>query len=592
MPAPIPELDIEQTSGALAAQPSEAVHAKIAIASAGTIDAPRLVVNKSALLSTFVSGALVEETAYQLDVARKPVLVCRVNPGVAGARGSVARSGAGSPSASLALDVGNTSTAVPTLAIASGVVLARPLAVRVKVIAAGSNLAAAPTIQWSLDGGLTWSATETAVAGPTDLGESGLTLAWADGTFVVSGGTWTGRAVPGAQVGTCTLAATGSPTDAYRVALEIVREGATLAANTATYRLSLDGGETWGPETAVPVSGVIAPSGTGLTLTLTYATGTGLAVGDRFDLETTAPGFTLTDLTSAWNAIMASGYDVEGVHVVGAVDSTIATGLDALCESAIGAKKPRWALLEARSRTPEESEAAWILALQTEFNGFVSALGRAAVAAGSVDVVSTVTSRVRRATAGTVAAARAALVPISEDLAWVGRGPLPGVVRIEHDEASTPGLNVARFITTRTHEGLRGAYITNPSMMVESGSDFELLQYRRVWDRAYRVLRAAMLPFLSQDLDVNPADVASPLVPGAIDEVDAEMIEQKAVDALGDALLRTRPKHASAVGATVDRTTDFLTTRDLDVSFTVTPHGYVKSITGRLGFLNPARAAA
>jgi hypothetical protein len=169
---------------------------------------------------------------------------------------------------------------------------------------------------------------------------------------------------------------------------------------------------------------------------------------------------------------------------------------------------------------------------------------------------------------------------------------LRGVVRIEHDEASTPGLNVARFITTRTHEGLRGAYITNPSMMVESGSDFELLQYRRVWDRAYRVLRAAMLPFLSQDLDVNPADVASPLVPGAIDEVDAEMIEQKAVDALGDALLRTRPKHASAVGATVDRTTDFLTTRDLDVSFTVTPHGYVKSITGRLGFLNPARAAA
>lgn len=590
MPPPIPFALITQTDGALGVQPGDAVHAKAGVCSSGPVNTPVLVATKTALTSTFGRGPLVEETAYQLDVSASPVLVCRCNPGVAGAVGSVARSGLGNAGASLAADVGNTSTAVPTLAIASGVVLTRPLAVRLKVTLAGSNLAASPTVAYSLDGGLTWSAAAVALAGPTALGASGLTVAWADGTFVLNDA-FTGRAVPGAQVGTCTLAVTGTTTDAYRVALEILRAGATLAANTATFRLSLDGGETWGEETAMPVSGVVSPSGTGLTLTFTYSSGTGLAAGDRFDFATSAPGFTLTDLTNAWNALLASIYDWEGLHVVGTTDSTIGAGVDALAVAAIGAYKPRWVLLSARDQTPQETEAAWILALQTEWASFVSSLGRVLVAAGALDLVSTLSGRVRRASVACVAAARAAAVAISEDLAWVGRGALPGVVRIHHDEANVPGLNVARFITARTHEGRTGFYVTNPNVMCETGSDFELLQYRRVWDRAFRTVRRAVLPFLSQDLEVNPVGVAAPLVAGGLDEVDAGNIERKTVDALEEALVKTTPKHASAVGASVDRTTDFLSTRELSVAWTVQPKGYVKGIRGTLGFINPARVA-
>lgn len=590
MPPPIPYASISQTDGALSAQPGDAVHAKAGVCSAGPLNTPTLVATKTALTSTFGRGPLVEDVAYQLDVSGAPVLVCRLNPGVAGAIGSVARSGGGSPSASVALDSGGTSTAVAALAIASGVVLTRPLAVRLKVASGGSNLAATPTVRYSLDGGLTWSAAATAVAGPTALGSSGLTLTWTDGSFVADD-TWTGRAVPGAQQGTCTLAVTGTATDAYRVALEILRGGATLAANTATYRLSLDGGETWGPETAMPVAGVVTPSGTGLTLTFTYSSGTGFTAGDRFDCATSAPGFTLSDLTSGWNALLASTYDWEGLHVVGTVDSTIAAGADALAAAAIASYKPRWLLLSARDQTAEETEAAWISALQTEFASFVSTLGRIFIAAGALDLVSTLSGRARRTSVACTAAARAALAPISEDLAWVGRGALPGVLRIHHDEASVPGLNASRFITARTHEGRIGYYLTNPNGMVESGSDFELLQYRRVWDRAYRVLRRTLLPFLSQDLEVNPAGVPSPLVAGGIDEVDAGNIERKAVDALEEALVKTTPRHATTAGATVDRTTNFLSTRDLSVAFTVQPKGYVKSINGTLGFVNPARTA-
>lgn len=590
MPPPIPSMSVTQVDGALGAQVGDAVHAKAGVCSSGPLNTPTLIANKSALTSTFGRGPLVEEVAYQLDVSSSPVLVCRCNPGVAGVVGSVARSGLGIAGASISADVGATGTAVPTLAIASGVVLTRPLAVRLKVTLAGSNLAASPTVAYSLDGGLTWSTSAVAVAGPTALGSSGLTVAWADGTFVLNE-TFTGRAVPGAQVGTCTLAVTGTTTDAYRVALEILRAGATLAANTATFRLSLDGGEVWGPETAMPVSGVVSPAGTGLTLTFTYASGVGFAVGDRFDFAASAPGYTLSDLTSAWTALLASVYDWEGLHVVGAADSTIAAGVDTLAVAAIAAYKPRWVLLSARDQTPEETEAAWILALQTEWASFVSSLGRVLVAAGALDVVSTLSGRARRASVACVAAARAAGVDISEDLAWVDRGALPGVLRLHHDEANVPGLNVARFITARTHDGRAGFYLTNPNVMVESGSDFELLQYRRVWDRAYRVLRRTLLPFLSQDLEVNPVGAPAPLVAGGIDEVDAGNVERKAVDALEEALVKTTPKHATLVGATVDRTTNFLTTRELVVAWIVQPKGYVKAIRGTLGFTNPARTA-
>ena len=59
------------------------------------------------------------------------------------------------------------------------------------------------------------------------------TVTWADGSFVNTD-TWTGSSVPGAQVGTCTLAATGNPNDAYAVRLEILRAGATLASGTVS----------------------------------------------------------------------------------------------------------------------------------------------------------------------------------------------------------------------------------------------------------------------------------------------------------------------------------------------------------------------
>ena len=586
MTAPIPKLDIIQTDGALQALPGEGVHAKIGVCSAGPLNTAVLIASLAAL-AAYGTGPVVEATAHQLEVTGEPVLLTRCAAGVAGANGAVVRSGPGSAGTALTAVPTITSTAVPSLTITG--VLARAYAVRVRVVGAGADLAASPTTQYSLDGGLTWSTAAIAVAGPTALGTSGISLAWADGSFVASD-TWAGYAVAGLPIGGGLLAVTGSPLDAYQVSVRIVRPGASLASNVATYRLSLDGGRTYGDEYAMPVNGVVTPANTGLTLTFTNGGGGGSAFseGDLFEFRTTAPAPTLSNINAAWAGMLANNNDVEVVHIVGAVDSITATGIASLANAALTSAKPRIVLLEARDQGSGESEAAWMQSLNDDFANFVS--DRVGIVAGAAEVYLSAVGRYGRRRAGMVVAARAALVPISEDLAWVARGPLPSVTAIYHDEDANPGLNAGRFITLRQHQGLPGYYITNPLLMAAPDSDFQLLQYRRVWDRAFRVLRRVMLRYLSQDLALNPPGVQAPLFAGGLDEIDAGNIEDAASDALRTALVQSTPRHVTDVTAAVNRTNNVLSTQELDVTFGIQPKGYAKKIVARLGFINPSRS--
>jgi hypothetical protein len=574
----IPSFGIEQTDGNIGTLPDASVHAKIGVCSAGSTT-PTMVGSRAAL-ADFGTGPLVDATAYQLEVTGKPVLVCRSTASVAGIVGSLTRFGAGAAAAAITLQGGGTSTAAPAL-VAVG--LSRAYAVRIRVTTAGTDLADDPEIQYSLDGGLTWSAAAVAVSGAA-LGASGITLNWTDGTFV-GAEVWTGYATPSTITGAALPAISGTPFDGYRVAIKVSRAAPNLAANTAAVQVSLDDGETYGPELAVPGTGIVALAGTGLLATFSNSS---FVVGDRYEFRTAAPAPNLSDIAAAFERMLASSSDVELVHVVGPADATAATALDLLAAGALTDHKPRIILLEARAARADETAAAWRADIKDDFDGFES--DRIAVCAGEADYYAVLGKRYVRRSIGTLVAARASLVPISEDLAFVARGNLPGVLSITHDEDSSPDLNAARFITTRQHQGLPGYYITNPLLMAAPGSDFALLQRRRVWDRAYRVLRRVVLPFLSADLNVNPAGVDAPLTAGGIDEIDAGTIEDRATDALSDALIKSTPQHVSGVSVTVDRSNNILTTEELIVDFSIVPKAYAKTIRGRLGFTNPARA--
>jgi hypothetical protein len=128
----------------------------------------------------------------------------------------------------------------------------------------------------------------------------------------------TAGAVTHTGTGTSVLTITTSskhPLDGYNVIVTITRAGASLAAGTAAFTFSLDGGTTPSPEIALPTSGSYEILGTGIVLT--FAEGTFVA-DDTYTFTCTAPAATLSDITDALTALMADPRTWGWVHVVGA----------------------------------------------------------------------------------------------------------------------------------------------------------------------------------------------------------------------------------------------------------------------------------
>lgn len=584
----VPNMSLTRRDGGLGSLLASAAGrlAVVGIAAAGAYTA-QVFTSQGALEAEYTSGPLVDAASYVLARCGW-VLCCRAATGTSGSNGSVWSSGAGAAGRGLTAGGSNTSTAVPTLAGTP----TTPYPVNVKVTIAGANFAAGTArVQYSLDGGLTWSANMTPSAVAQALGDIGVTLVWADGSFVVSGGTWAGYAVPGTVQGTATLAVTGTPNDTYEVKVRIVRGGASLAAGTATYKLSLDGGDTWGPETAMPINGVVTPTGTGLTLTWTYSSGTGFVAEDIYAVNTLAPTYDASGMATAYSTLDLSDDEFEGFYFTGAYDAALCVSLEALLAASETALRPRFAIVGVRQKTLEETRSAWELAVRADFVSFTGL--HVVPCAGHTEVIVPSTNRQVTRSAALAIAGRIAIAPLSEDLAWVERGPLPGVVSVDYDGADNPSLNDFGFTTLRKRRSrtARGIYVTNPHTGAASDSDFKLLQYLRVWNEGARVLIAAMERHSSRTLRTIPKPLPTPTPPvyagrtaGAIDDREAAAIEADADRKLRAALLEGPVQHVTSVAATINRTVDVVATRNLAVSLSLGPMGYAKTISLEIGF--------
>ncbi len=119
-------------------------------------------------------------------------------------------------------------------------------------------------------------------------------------------------------------------------------------------------------------------------------------------------------------------------------------------------------------------------------------------------------------------------------------------------------------------------------MMSSPSSDFRYWQHRRVMNIAAGTVRAAQLEYLNDDLRVNKTT-------GLILEEDAKAIEAAILSAMHTTV--TQPGLASGVSCQVDRTNNILSTSELKIRYGVIPLGYTKTITGTIGFNNPAITA-
>ncbi|MGZ6095075.1 MAG: DUF2586 family protein, partial [Polyangiales bacterium] len=345
------------------------------------------------------------------------------------------------------------------------------------------------------------------------------------------------------------LTVTGVPKDGFDVVVEIIQGG---PRGTASFTVSTDGGDNVSPELSTPLAGAYVLDPTGLTLN--FGVGT-YVKGDRYAFATTAPGFNATDLFSAFTALLADARRWKLVHVVGSPSSgtdTARASASAALAAAVGSKMAEAAKAHRYSRALVEAPDVADKALVDAYGSFVDT--RVAVAAGYVEFLSALTGRQNKRSAAWPIATRAAKVPISQDLAWVGapEGPLPSSVRsLYRDERKTPVLDAARFVTLRTIVGRRGFFITNPNSMASATSDYALLQNGFVIDEACAASYDAMLDYLSAQIPVDGKT-------GRIDEVFAAAAEAKVTSKVAAAVLQ--PRHVTQLSVQINRTDNLLST--------------------------------
>ena len=495
---------------------------------------------------------------------------------------------------------------------------------------------------------------------------------------------------PTASDGNMTVS--GSPLDDYNVIVNIVRAGKVGTAPYPTIQYSLDGGQSYSEEIAVPISGVYVVPSTGLTLTFTNSTN-GFFIGDSFKFTTVAATWNNTNLSTALTALLAdTGRNYGFIHIIGVADSTIATTVASYMNAAQTNEKYIHADIEARdmdfiakletaaqtfpmtfaggetlniqvstdggatfpvtktftfpavayaaignlvtalnvqsftgglfsvyaSTTPAtgltlatlsnkgrvqlkvaastgiggaliqytlgqtakgEEEDTWMNSLIADFIGFSST--RVSVFGGYADIYTSASKRYVRRSGAWLQSAREALVPISEDLGKVARGPLPniltpnlplGIYGIYHDEDAKPGLDVARFSTLRRFRGLPGFYITNARNMASPGSDYTFMQFRRVIDRVTELLNIISKQYINSEVRINSD--------GTIYEEDAVAIENRVFNYIFSAV----KDNISGLQVQVDRTVNIQSTMQLKIKVSVRPFGYFKFISLTTGF--------
>lgn len=429
-----------------------------------------------------------------------------LNPSVVGGVGSVTQTGTG------------TGTVVPSCA---------PHKTITAKCVTGGALGTA-VFQFSIDGGITWSASFTSTAGPYTVLVPGTfcNLTFAAATYVVNKTCTidtTGTVTNGSGwVGVVTQAS--SPLDDYEPIVTISKGG---ALGTAVVSVSLDNGNsTEIGALLTPSGGVITIPNTGLVLTLSGS----FTTGDKYAFVAARPGYSTSDINAAMTAlknnrtVQATLIHLEGMpsSAAGAF-SAIAT-LESNLEDAFSNHAFDWRgiadcpsskggtrLVSALTGRKVSRPASWLwvdryvdtdpkreLAAKADgaFRAFLPA-GSTTIA-GSGDIICT-TGTASRDTADT------------DSVITAARGsdcPRTGVCVGGRDESINPGLDGAQINTFRSYNGPLAVYGTVSSgvagfKMLSTNASYVYGAGCRVLDVMIQALRPLAQDEIGQDYDTN-----------------------------------------------------------------------------------------
>ena len=375
--------------------------------------------------------------------------------------------------------------------------------------------------------------------------------------------------------GTATMTAPGAAYDDFVGIVLVTTAGTNLAAATAQFTYSLDGGDNYSSPIAVPTGGTYAVPNSGLSFT--WADGTFVA-GDTYSFSATAPGFSATNVNTAFAALLADPREWGFVHVVGAATTvagavTIASAVDTQMSLAETMFKYGFAVVQL----PVDTDTNIV----TGTSAFASK--RVSLVAGFEELTSVISGRIYNRPAAWPYTARLGSTTVQRHPGCVDDGPLPGVGALSRDENATPALDAARITTLRTHQGLSGKWVTNGKIAAPTGSDFSDVQLRRVMDKACRLNRARILRWLNLDLKVNR-------VTGFLTKDEVAAIETDVTQFLRAGLRAgvSEGSECSDVYYVLTPNNPILTNKTIYGKVRVLPKAYATFIDTEIGFTNPS----
>lgn len=552
----IPRIDMNFADGGLGIIPAGAggAQAKVGVSLSGTPNTVYPVATDAAAVAALGGGPLCEATAAITGVAGTTVYAVPCTIVTAGSVSAWTQTGTGAGVVS--------STVGPHVQIVA------------KVSTAGTLGTAA--FQFSVNGGAYGTpVVSTASSFPYRVPGTFCTMTFAAGTYVIDT-TYTvdtSGTVTKSETAIDTVTQVSSPVDAYRLQVTITLAG---ARGTAQFTYSLDDGNVVSPSILTAATYVIP--GTGIKLAFTNAS---YVLGDIYTATATPPATDNTAIGLAINALTASTYTFECVHVVGApatsaLTATLATAVDAKMTTAETNQRYIFGVLECPQGEGDSTIAS-------AFTGFASTHGRIVIDCGDIELISTVTGLTMRRNGAWALCARMAGSKLSENPGKVLLGALPNVASLFRDEYQTPALTDARLVTQRTLLGKIGYFITDGVTMAQTTSDYATIMNVRVVDRAAQVAAAGFTDYINADVRVNATT-------GYIDERDALKIDTNITAQLRAALMGnpgTATDEVSDVSAAISRTDNLLSSPIATATVSIVPKAYLRTITVTIGFRNP-----
>lgn len=162
---------------------------------------------------------------------------------------------------------------------------------------------------------------------------------------------------------------------------------------------------------------------------------------------------------------------------------------------------------------------------------------------------------------------------------WLTAALTSGVLFSSLTTAEKQALTDKGYIYVGSYEGYPGLYFNDSGTCVEVANDYAYIESNRVWNKAARYVRTALIPKMNSEVEVTDAgaiegDTISEWIGAANKELDKMLADEE----------------ISSYTFYIDPSQNVLGGEPIVTKLTVVPRGIARKIENELGFTNPLTA--